>query len=53
MAVVQVSERRIFATSADTKPAAAAGALLYETDTFRTFIYTGSAWAEYFGMERF
>lgn len=53
MAVVQVSERRFFATSSDTKPAAATGALLYETDTLRTFVYTGSAWVEYFGTERF
>lgn len=53
MAVVQVSERRIFATSSDTKPAAADGALLYETDTLRTFVYIGGAWLEYFGTEDF
>lgn len=53
MAVVQVTERRYFATSSDTKPTAAAiGALLYETDTFRTFIFV-SAWTEYFGTEDF
>lgn len=54
MAVVQVTERRFFATSSDTKPAAAPGALLYETDTFRTFLCTGgSTWLEYFGTEVF
>lgn len=53
MAVVQVTERRYFATSSDTKPAAAVGALLYETDTLRTFIYVGGSWTEYFGTEDF
>lgn len=53
MAIVQATERRYFGLSSDAKPAAAVGALLYETDTLRTFLYTGSAWIEYRGSEDF
>lgn len=47
MSVVQVSELEYFGLAADSKPAAAARAKFYETDSGRTFIYTGSAWVRY------
>lgn len=48
MTVVQASELEYFGVAADSKPAAAATrATFYETDSGRTFIYTGSAWVRY------
>lgn len=47
MTVLQISEHEYIGVAADSKPAAAARAKFYETDTGRTYIYTGSAWTRY------
>lgn len=47
MTVLQISEHEYIGVAADSKPAAAARAKFYETDTGRTYIYTGSAWVRY------
>lgn len=42
MAVTQISEREFIGLAGDSKPAAALNAKFYETDTGRTYVYTGS-----------
>lgn len=47
MAVVQLSNAFFSCLAADTKPiTATTGSFLVETDTYKTFVYNGSAWTQ-------